>query len=876
MLTVALTIVIAVVFYMLIFSKTKQNSYKTHIDVKQSPLIMKTSESPRIEVPFIMFNSIKLEHTFPLPSGTFITENLYIYSGKVEILYENTRIGILKENDITFNCFDLLGLNLKIQKRAISGLLVSRLPSSTNSYVNIKYLEKACLEPALRLCNAHNLMVTLETLKTTNFDDFILNILKIRNYKPETCTIMSDFDLLDKLIYVESGSLNINGKVFPKGTIFGYFGIFLNYYRGFKVLKGVEGDVTVVKFVPYDKIKNIEFNKKMLRNIPKELIYIGATAQWHRVDAGFLLLKKDAKCDTVYMIEDAVVGIKECILDQPISHNCVVEKASDIIGIPKLTLDYLLMSIPLLYSMLTRRIFETAVSASKIVLIAPAAENCNSFIARLHRTLFSESIIVRNTNISEIMGRYAFQKVGELILYENLLKLKSKYKVVIIYLENEYSRLLSLISPICDLIFMVGPELIPNRFAKRNVEFIKLYERRLLPPKRSSKIKRWLFSRIFFDSDSGDTDSDKHTTKNVEIDPLDPEGNSIQKPASGVSTGSKLHRQKTSSEDNSENPRFRRIHHILSPKKSNFCYKDYERFGRYLLGQRFGLVLGGGGARGLAHIGVIQALEEENIPIDVVGGTSMGAYVGALYARGLDYVGLYSDAKRLSKTASSTWRLLADFSYPYVSLFSGKAFGNCLNSTFKKQQIQNFWLEYYCVTTNLKSLEENIHFNGPASTFIRASMSISGMFPPVFYNDDILCDGAYLNNVPTDVMRSLEVKNVISVDVGTSFNDKYDPYDSSSGLMLLFRSIFESKQYLSLTDMLYRLTFVSSSKKDKILKAESSLVIVPNLTGYRITDFNKFDEIVACGYESAKTQIKEWKSSGQIKEFKKRFRRFSI
>lgn len=851
-----ITAILALVASILIRKRTRQSSCRRPVRLKMDPSPLPPEESPKSLNPFLIFSSVEIDKTFTIPMGSKISENLYIAGGKVEVLLDNSRIGVLKEGEITYNCFDFLGLSIGITKRAITDVLVAKVPVPTDPYISLKILEKVCFEPSLRFCGNHAQIVKLETLRTSNFEEFLEKDLKVKNCKVEKITFRGGSDIKDGLIYVVSGALDINGTVFQKECIFGYFGIFFRHYRGFKATE--LQSTTVVKYVPYDSLKRVAFNAKMIRNLPSQMIHLGATAQWIRVPCGYALLRKGSKCEDVFLVDNLEFGCKECVMESAFENDYVTEKAVDVIRIPRATLDHLLRTIPHFYSAFTRKMFEKAADSSKIILICPASGSCEVFVKRLHKTLFFESIVLRSTSISEVMGKHAFHKVGELILSEHLLKLREKYKVVIIYLENEYSRLMSLVSPMCDTIFMVGSEVCHNKFARKNVEFIKLCERRTIAEKRTSKIKSMLFSRLFFDSDTEDSGMEELESKKMEINPLDDE--STQQPDSAMPR---------------PNPSFRRIHQVLSPKSTNFCYKDFERLGRYLLSQRFGLVLGGGGARGFAHIGVIQALEEENIPIDVVGGTSMGAFVGALYARGLDYVGVYSQAKKLSRAGSSMWHFLADLTYPFASLFSGRSFDRSIKSIFKNQQIQNFWLEYYCVTTSLKSFEECVHFNGPAFKYVRASMAISGLIPPVFYKDDILCDGAYVNNVPTDVMASLDVRNVISVNVGTSFSDRFDPYDSTSGIILFFRSLFESKQYLSLIEMQFRLTFISTERKSKLVEKES-LVIKPSLPGYKTSDFNKFDEIVACGYESAKAQIREWKAAGKIKEFKKRTRRFSI
>ena len=99
---------------------------------------------------------------------------------------------------------------------------------------------------------------------------------------------------------------------------------------------------------------------------------------------------------------------------------------------------------------------------------------------------------------------------------------------------------------------------------------------------------------------------------------------------------------------------------------------DFNRLARRLLSKSIGLVLGGGGARGISHVGVIRALEEAGIPIDMVGGTSMGACIAGLYARENNYVSVFGRAKMICMRLSSKWNNLLDLTYPAVSLLTGK------------------------------------------------------------------------------------------------------------------------------------------------------------------------------------------------------------
>ncbi|ELA41934.1 uncharacterized protein VICG_00951 [Vittaforma corneae ATCC 50505] len=851
---ICITIFIALLtFYLLISLRSKQKNLKKPLKIELPASLSHLQDTSLSTTPFLIFNSIKIDRTFTIQKGTTINKNFYIAEGQAEVLHNTTRIGIIKEGQITHNGFDFLGIDYHITKRAITDLRVAEVPETCDRYLALKILEKTCFEPSLRLCRIHTQVARLETIKTSNFEEFIFRNFKISNHKFDTITVENEVILEDCVYYVVSGSLIINGVAFEKNSLFGYFGVFFNYYKGFKC---TSTESTILKYVPYSKLRNkAEMDDKLLRNLPLPMVYLGATADWRRVHYGEHIVQKNTRCEYICLVDGVEYGCKECILGNKFEDDLVAEKIVDVIRISKLTVDSLMRSIPHFYEELTRKMFEKTRIESKIVLITPTAQKCGIFIQRLRKTLGTDAIFLKNTHISEILGKNAFDKIGELVVSEYLNSLKERYKVVVVYLENEYSRMLKIIHPYCDIIFLVGNEVAHNSLGRKNVEFVKLYERRTVFKKKSSKIRTALFYSVFCDEESDESESDTEMleARDVHINPL----------------------ETCQHTDIGDCMKYKRVHHILSPKELNFCNKDYERFARYLTGERFGLVLGGGGARGYAHIGVIQALEEENIPIDVVGGTSMGAFVGALYARELDYVEVYTQSKKMSKRGASLFYLLMDVTLPFISLFSGRSLDRGLKSIFKDQQIQNFWLEYYCVTTNLKSLNQSVHFNGSAFKYIRSSMAVAGLVPPVFYKGEILCDGAYVNNVPTDVMTSLNVKNVITVKVCREFDNKLCRYDSLSGFILFFKNVFLSKSYLTLVDTQYRLSFLKTEKRSEVSSTQN-LLITPDLGAYKASDFHKFDEIVACGYEAAKAKIKEWKASGRIKEFKKQVRRFSI
>ena len=139
------------------------------------------------------------------------------------------------------------------------------------------------------------------------------------------------------------------------------------------------------------------------------------------------------------------------------------------------------------------------------------------------------------------------------------------------------------------------------------------------------------------------------------------------------------------------------------PSASTYSGKrgDFARLARRLCDRSVGLVLGGGGAKGFAHIGVIKALEEAGVPVDMVGGTSMGAFIGGLYARDSDHVTNIPYAKLLCSRLNSWWRMALDLTYPYASWFQGHEFNRSIWKCFGDARLEDLWLPYYCNTTNI-------------------------------------------------------------------------------------------------------------------------------------------------------------------------------
>ncbi|KAG8994279.1 phosphatidylcholine and lysophosphatidylcholine phospholipase [Tulasnella sp. JGI-2019a] len=175
---------------------------------------------------------------------------------------------------------------------------------------------------------------------------------------------------------------------------------------------------------------------------------------------------------------------------------------------------------------------------------------------------------------------------------------------------------------------------------------------------------------------------------------------------------------------------------------------DFRRLARRLCGKSIGLVLGGGGARGIAHLGILKAFEERSIPVDHIGGTSIGAFVGGLYAKEGNLIATSARVKAFSGRMSNIWRILSDVTWPVVAYTTGHEFNRGIFKGLGALHIEDMWLPYFCNTTNILTSRMDVHETGYAWRYVRASMTLVGLLPPLSDNGNMLVDGGYLDNLP--------------------------------------------------------------------------------------------------------------------------------
>lgn len=208
---------------------------------------------------------------------------------------------------------------------------------------------------------------------------------------------------------------------------------------------------------------------------------------------------------------------------------------------------------------------------------------------------------------------------------------------------------------------------------------------------------------------------------------------------------------------------------------------------------------------------------------------------------------------------------------PVTSMFSGASFNSSVSSVFKGKQIEDLWLPYFNITTDITASSMRVHTYGSLWRYVRASMSLSGYLPPLCDPKDghLLMDGGYINNLPADVARSMGAKVVIAIDVGSQDETNLTNYgDSLSGWWLLwkrFNPLAEKVKVLNMAEIQTRLAYVCCVRQLELVKdSEYCEYIRPPINHYGTLDFGKFDEIAEVGYQHGKTLFDVWKRSGVV------------
>jgi NTE family protein len=254
------------------------------------------------------------------------------------------------------------------------------------------------------------------------------------------------------------------------------------------------------------------------------------------------------------------------------------------------------------------------------------------------------------------------------------------------------------------------------------------------------------------------------------------------------------------------------------------------------------LVLGGGAARGFTHIGVIRALEQEKIPIDLIVGSSVGSLIGAIYAYEKNSFELEWTAFMLEKDSI--------FDYGIMNAFSGMGFakGEKLEAFVKSKvpvaNIEDLKIPYAAVATDLNRGTRVVLDKGPVATAVRASSAIPGVFQPVSHQGKMLVDGGVVDNIPVAVAREKGADIVIAVDIGEQ--------------VINFNIV-------DVIDVMLQSISIMGAENAKYKKKDADVLISPKVGDVGMLDFTQKKRCMMAGIDSTqnmmpeiKTKIEEW------------------
>jgi predicted acylesterase/phospholipase RssA/CRP-like cAMP-binding protein len=292
---------------------------------------------------------------------------------------------------------------------------------------------------------------------------------------------------------------------------------------------------------------------------------------------------------------------------------------------------------------------------------------------------------------------------------------------------------------------------------------------------------------------------------------------------------------------------------------------DVKRLARILAGRAVGLVLSGGGARGFAHLGVLRALEELGVPIDMVGGTSIGAPMAACPARGMTSSEALAEAKE-------SYPSNLDYTLPVASVLSGRRITASIERSFGAWDIEDLWLPYFCVSTNITRAGSVIHKRGSLARAVRASIAIPGVLPPVPDGEHLLVDGGVLNNLPIDVMRELNPTGpVIAVDVvppkGPSAKSDYGL--TLSGWKVALSRLRRGKSVINVpsigvTILRSMLVGADSTRQQMLRDGLADVYLSIHLRKVGMLEFDTVEPVEQVGYEQSIEPLREWVERGGI------------
>lgn len=306
-----------------------------------------------------------------------------------------------------------------------------------------------------------------------------------------------------------------------------------------------------------------------------------------------------------------------------------------------------------------------------------------------------------------------------------------------------------------------------------------------------------------------------------------------------------------------EHRKIERHFHLAKGKREHF-----QKLARFLTGNAIGFALSGGGFKAAMQVGVLQALEEAGIPLDILGGSSGGAFASAIFA-------LETDPKEIPELIMqglAQFRKAGKLTPPMVSLFTGKYLTNGLRHFLGDVAIEDLWKSYFCTSLNLVDGSIKAHQRGPLWEAVRASSSVMALFPPVIREGECLVDGGFVNPCPTDILHQMGVGKIVAISAFESGGVKLDAAfpPETNGWRILMKKInpFDRRKFRPslASNVVQSMMFASEHLlQETFAHSKIDLLIEPDLSQYSSQDRSSVKTFYEIGYNHVRERATEWK-----------------
>ena len=285
----------------------------------------------------------------------------------------------------------------------------------------------------------------------------------------------------------------------------------------------------------------------------------------------------------------------------------------------------------------------------------------------------------------------------------------------------------------------------------------------------------------------------------------------------------------------------------LPANQGTLLSRGLERIIHHLRGVKIGIALGGGAARGMAHLGVLKALEQNGIHVDMITGTSAGAMVGTLYAHGLDVDYL---TKSFAEDLRLPWlfRRLPGGGYWYLLYkFRLGQFDPMLRKYMGEARLEQLHIPMHTVTVDLVSGTPVVREAGDAVRGIVESMNLPGLAAPILHGNKVLIDGGFVNNIPADVLVAKGCNFVIASSVTAKMEQEFAGVRANS--------LNEKPNTPSTLKVIMRTQLVQNVNMNAVGVQPADFVIEPDVTAFDLSEFGRTDEMAIVGERETRELI---------------------